>query len=299
MANTSGLSDFGTLALHPPLVVDNGVCSIGKVGITGNDSHGYAAQVDISKASGRVALYQANVTSSDASNITGYRGADIRVTDTASTAAEIAGLQTVVTKSGGDGQAGGHSLWGVNALPTLSGGKSSNIYGVYGEADVTGTATVGGGGASVSFACGLQGYVQVQSTATKDTTLVEAGVVGVAGQPTGAAKADAGVYSILEGRTNQATTGVGALFKGGNFNNQVNPDYGLDFDTTLNSVALAFGKADIRLSTSVTISTGSGAPSASLPKGSLYLRTDGSSTSSRLYVATDGTGTWTPITTAA
>lgn len=44
---------------------------------------------------------------------------------------------------------------------------------------------------------------------------------------------------------------------------------------------------------------GSGAPTISAPKGSLYLRTDGSSTSTRLYVNTDGATTWTNVTTAA
>lgn len=46
--------------------------------------------------------------------------------------------------------------------------------------------------------------------------------------------------------------------------------------------------------------SGSGAPSISAAvKGSLYLRTDGSSTSTRAYIATDAAGAWTAITTAA
>ena len=44
---------------------------------------------------------------------------------------------------------------------------------------------------------------------------------------------------------------------------------------------------------------GSGAPTASAPKGSLYLRTDGSSTTTRAYINTDAGTTWTAITTAA
>jgi len=46
--------------------------------------------------------------------------------------------------------------------------------------------------------------------------------------------------------------------------------------------------------------SGSGAPSISAAvKGSLYLRSDGSSISTRLYVATDTVGTWTNVATAA
>lgn len=44
---------------------------------------------------------------------------------------------------------------------------------------------------------------------------------------------------------------------------------------------------------------GSGAPTVSAGQGSLYLRSDGSSTSTRLYVNTNGSTTWTPVTTAA
>lgn len=44
---------------------------------------------------------------------------------------------------------------------------------------------------------------------------------------------------------------------------------------------------------------GSGVPTISAAKGSLYLRTDGSSGSTRAYINTDGATTWTNITTAA
>jgi len=44
---------------------------------------------------------------------------------------------------------------------------------------------------------------------------------------------------------------------------------------------------------------GSGAPTVSAAQGSLYLRSDGSSTSTRLYVNTTGSTTWTNFTSAA
>ena len=47
------------------------------------------------------------------------------------------------------------------------------------------------------------------------------------------------------------------------------------------------------------IYVGSGVPTVSAAKGSLYLRTDGSSTSTRAYINTDGATTWTNVTTAA
>lgn len=50
---------------------------------------------------------------------------------------------------------------------------------------------------------------------------------------------------------------------------------------------------------SLGVFVGSGAPTISAAKGSLYLRTDGSTTATRAYIATDAVGTWTPITTVA
>lgn len=47
------------------------------------------------------------------------------------------------------------------------------------------------------------------------------------------------------------------------------------------------------------IYVGSGAPTITAAQGSLYLRTDGSSTSTRAYINTTGSTTWTAITTAA
>lgn len=47
------------------------------------------------------------------------------------------------------------------------------------------------------------------------------------------------------------------------------------------------------------IYVGSGVPSISAAQGSLYLRTDGSSTSTRAYINTNGTTGWAAITTAS
>lgn len=44
---------------------------------------------------------------------------------------------------------------------------------------------------------------------------------------------------------------------------------------------------------------GSGAPTLAAAQGSIYMRSDGSSTSTRAYVNTDGGTTWTAVTTAA
>ena len=49
----------------------------------------------------------------------------------------------------------------------------------------------------------------------------------------------------------------------------------------------------------VQLLVGAGAPSMEAAKGSLYVNTTGSSTSTRVYVNTNGSTTWTNLTTAA
>lgn len=59
------------------------------------------------------------------------------------------------------------------------------------------------------------------------------------------------------------------------------------------------GATDVVDSTTPGLYSGTGAPTFTAAKGSLYLRTDGSSTSTRAYINTNGATTWTAITTAA
>ena len=71
----------------------------------------------------------------------------------------------------------------------------------------------------------------------------------------------------------------------------------------LSGSAVTAGGAAGFLATTTTgglgIYFGSGVPTVSAAQGSLYVRTDGSSTSTRLYVNTNGTTGWTNVTTAA
>lgn len=53
------------------------------------------------------------------------------------------------------------------------------------------------------------------------------------------------------------------------------------------------------IATQASITAGTGAPTFSAPKGTLYVNLTGSSTSTRLYVNTNGSTTWTNFTSAA
>lgn len=51
-------------------------------------------------------------------------------------------------------------------------------------------------------------------------------------------------------------------------------------------------------STGVSISVGTGAPSFAAAKGSVYIRLDGSSSSTRMYINSTGSTTWVNVTTS-
>lgn len=55
----------------------------------------------------------------------------------------------------------------------------------------------------------------------------------------------------------------------------------------------------IPAATQPSITAGTGAPTFTANKGTLYIRLDGSSTSTRLYANTTGSTTWTNLTSAA
>jgi hypothetical protein len=72
--------------------------------------------------------------------------------------------------------------------------------------------------------------------------------------------------------------------------------------TADSATGLVAGGASAFIATNVAAGMGmyigSGAPTIAAAKGSIYLRSDGSSTSTRLYVS-DGSTTWIAVTTAS
>jgi hypothetical protein len=72
--------------------------------------------------------------------------------------------------------------------------------------------------------------------------------------------------------------------------------------TADSATGLVAGGASAFIATNVAAGMGmyigSGAPTVAAAKGSIYLRSDGSSTSTRLYVS-DGSTTWIAVTTAS
>tara|TARA_R110000868_G_scaffold344666_1_gene605751 strand:- start:1505 stop:1789 length:285 start_codon:yes stop_codon:yes gene_type:complete len=73
----------------------------------------------------------------------------------------------------------------------------------------------------------------------------------------------------------------------------------LTADSTTAPVAGGVQSIQMGSTTGFGIYFGSGAPTITAAQGSLYLRTDGSSVSTRAYINTTGSTTWTAITTVA
>ena len=48
----------------------------------------------------------------------------------------------------------------------------------------------------------------------------------------------------------------------------------------------------------ITFSTGTGVPAFVAPKGSIFIRLDGSSSSTRMYINSTGSTTWVNVTTS-
>lgn len=65
------------------------------------------------------------------------------------------------------------------------------------------------------------------------------------------------------------------------------------------STAVSAGSLPLSPDMGLALFWGTGAPTLTAGKGSMYLRLDGASTSTRFYINTDGAATWTAGTTAA
>lgn len=195
--------------------------------------------------------------------------------------------------------------WHALDVRTYGGGSNANFtsgsgfYALEGKALFTGTTgqtmgkTVGvfgsslGSGSShtLNLSIGVQG--EVQQTGAGTTTV---GCAFYAKTPTvsaGQITTAYGFYAqdVINGLTNYALfTNSGRV----RFHSNVavpaggSASVGIEFSST-SALGVFFG---------------SGVPTLSAAQGSLYMRTDGSTTSTRMYVNTNGTTGWTAVTTA-
>ena len=198
------------------------------------------------------------------------------------------------------------NITGGNLLATANIIATSNVSG--GNIIISGASIVTGASTAASYSAtgnvtGGNVNSGAQIVATGNITggnILTAGLVSVTGNITGG--------NVLGGSNVNAT-----LFTGTTISVAANITGG---NVLSSAVISAVGNARILSGTAVPaggtagagykmssvtnfgIFFGSGAPTLSAAKGSLYMRTDGSATSDRMYVNTDGATAWTPVITA-
>lgn len=98
-------------------------------------------------------------------------------------------------------------------------------------------------------------------------------------------------HGVLLGGSSNAVSSLGVASTGTVLTGATGADPAFSATPAVTSIAIGAG--------GLTITSGAGAPGASEPKGSLYLRTDGGGVNDRMYVATDSIGGWTAVVTVA
>ena len=160
----------------------------------------------------------------------------------------------------------------ISAVGNIKGGNVNTAGLISATGNITGGNILGGANVNATTHTGTT--VSVSANITGGNVLFGTGVVSGTGNVTGG--------NVLSGALVSA---VGAA-------------------TILSGTAIPAGGttgAGYKLSSTANLGVffGSGVPTLSAAKGSLYLRTDGSTTNDRMYVNTNGSTVWTAVTTVA
>lgn len=164
------------------------------------------------------------------------------------------------------------------------------------------------GSGNIRMGTGSTGSVAIARPASVSIANANALAVGANGTTNPVLKVDSATASQATGIsiTGAAAAGgvaVAVISSGTNENLTINAK-GTGVITVQSAIAVPAGgsaAASFLMSSTANLGIyfGSGAPTVTAAQGSVYIRTDGSSTSTRLYVNTTGSTTWTNVTTAA
>jgi len=196
-----------------------------------------------------------------------------------------------------------NTFWGGSAESNLAGGMSmdsASVHNIFLGTDFESN----GGSYDLHVTGSYNTFLNVQTSATTSGQLID-GSRNVFQSCILQSATVSGAKNLLE------NCGFLVAFTDSGFlNTIINPDTlatavtHLDASLTLASATAvpAGGTTGLGLgfssTTNLGVFFGSGVPTLSAAQGSLYLRTDGSSTSTRLYVNTNGTTGWTNVVTA-
>lgn len=257
-------------------------------------------------------IYNMADTWSDGSTYTAIK---MNVTDTSSNAAsllvdlQVGGSSKFSVSKAGAGVLASLALGGASIGTTALAVTGTELHN--GATITSGSifSYAGTWNAAVTF----PGALAVNVTATSSNALSELLTLSVGGTAKAGVVKDGSIYTSTGIWGSAATSFNGSNYFGmsmgsntftfysaGNIVSAIGPaSFSIARGTAIpaggtNGTGLAFSTA-----TNFGVYFGSGAPSLSAAKGSLYLRSDGSGIADRIYVATDAVGGWTAIATAA
>ena len=310
-ANTASTSN-----ITGALTVAGGVGISGNLYVTG-DIFGNVSLTDISvatvTATGNVVGGNINTAGliSATGNITGGNilgGANVNATThtgtTVSVTANVTGgnlITAALAQAATLSATGAVTFSGTNTNQNIGTSQTTGTL-TLGGTSQTGTITVGQSTASQTT------NIQTGATGTGNTKTISVGTGGLAGSTTSiavgpvSATTAAGTVTfntatvVAVANTSGTALSVAGNVTGGNLR-------------TAGAVVAASGQAitaggttaglEFSSTTDFGIFFGSGVPTISAAKGSLYLRSDGTTTNDRMYVNTNGSTTWTAVITAA
>lgn len=182
---------------------------------------------------------------------------------------------------------------GVDTAVTVTANAQPNITSVGSTFSVSGNITTG----------------NLIATSTLTTTLSASG--NIAGNGVYSKGAYSGAYTsgiVVDYTTGNGRISVGSseglnIYNGGVANvlvSSFNADGALQLLAATTVPAGGTAGAGLKMSSTANLGIffGSGVPTLAAAQGSLYLRTDGSDTSTRMYINTNGSTGWTNVTTA-
>lgn len=244
--------------------------------ITGSDSSlGIAGQA--AAQGGAVAI--AGGTSSTSGNA----GGAVTVTGGTPGATGVGGAVTLAAGAGG-------ATSGNGGVASLTGGAGTNGNATGGVASVTGGAGQGSAAGGVGKVVGGAGGATGAGGAAQ--------VTGGAG---GATSGTGGAVAIAGGAGTNGNANGGAVTINGGAKNGSGANGTVTIQSAYAPVAGGGTSAAILCTSTAALGIyfGTGTPTFAAAQGSLYCKTDASTSSTRLYVATDGSGTWSAFTSAA
>lgn len=193
-------------------------------------------------------------------------------------------------------------LHGLNTAKAVTFGSTLSVTGA-----ITATGGLGSSSAMTITSASADALAVGANGATNPVLKVDASTASVATglRITGAAAASGVAVAVVSSGTNESLTlnalGTGTITLNNTGTGNINSVRKVVVMSALATPAGGQTGAGIQLGTTTNLGIfyGSGAPTLTAAQGALYLRSDGSSTSTRLYVNTDGATTWTNVTTAA